>query len=85
MTNNNTTKENIMKNFNVLAIDPITNRECTFEMVPSDQLRQNEHGETVFFYNDHYPDCEVISAVEVPQEKIDSMLSYFSQYGTDNE
>ena len=72
-------------NFNIQAEHPVYGGICTFEMVPSDQLRQNEHGETVFFYNDHYPDCEVISAVEVPQEKIDAMLSYFSQYGTANE
>ena len=74
-----------MKHFNVLAIDPETNSECTFENVPSSQLRQNEHGETVFFYNDHFNSCEVINVVEVPQEKIDAMLSYFSEYGTANE
>jgi len=71
-----------MKCFDVIAIDPCTNRPCTFKHVGRDQLRQNEHGETVFAYNDHYDSCEVISVVEVPQAELDAMASYFKRYGT---
>ena len=74
-----------MKHFNVLAIDPISNSECTFENVPRDQIRQNEHGEVTFYYNSDYPNCEVIIATEVPQEKLEGMINYFAQYGTHNE
>ena len=74
-----------MKSFDVKAIDPITNRPCTFRSVSRDQLRQNDSGETVFRYNDHYDSCEVISVVEVPQAKMDSMARYFEKYGTANE
>ncbi len=74
-----------MKRFDVKAIDPTTNRPCTFRSVSRDQLRQNDSGETVFRYNDHYNSCEVISVVEVPQAKLDAMASYFKKYGTANE
>ena len=89
MTNNNTNKGNNMttkrKAFDVKAIDPTTGRPCTFKHVSRDQLRQNEHGETVFRYNDHYDSCEVISVVEVPQAQLDAMAAYFERYGTANE
>ena len=74
-----------MKRFDVKAIDPTTNRPCTFRSVSRDQLRQNNSGETVFRYNDYYDSCEVISVVEVPQAKLDAMASYFKRYGTANE
>ena len=73
------------KQFDVKAIDPRTGRPCTFKHVSGDQLRQNEHGETVYRFNDHYDSCEVISVVEVPQEKLDAMAAYFKRYGTANE
>ena len=71
-----------MKCFDVKAIDPTTGRPCTFKHVPRTQLRQNLDGETVYFYNDHYPDCEVISVKEVRQSELDAMALYFKQYGT---
>ena len=77
-----TTKQ---KQFDVKAIDPTTGRPTTFRSVYRNQLRQNEHGETVFRYNDHYDSCEVISVVEVSQAKLDAMASYFDKYGTANE
>ena len=77
-----TTKQ---KQFDVKAIDPTTGRPTTFRSVSRDQLRQNDSGETVFRYNDHYNSCEVISVVEVPQEKLDAMRRYFEKYGTANE
>ena len=54
-----------MKYFNVLAIDPISDRERTFENVPRDRIRYNEHGEATLYYNSDYPDCEVITEWEV--------------------
>ena len=74
-----------MKRFDVKAIDPITKRPTTFRSVDRDQLRQNDSGETVFRYNKWHDSCEVISVVEVPQEKLDAMASYFKKYGTANE
>lgn len=74
-----------MKRFDVKAIDPTTGRPTTFRSVSRDQLRQNDSGETVFRYNDHYNSCEVISVAEVPQAKLDAMASYFKKYGTANE
>ena len=79
---NNTKEVNNMKCFDVKAIDPTTNRPCTFKHVSRDRLRQNEHGETVFRYNDHHDSCEVISVVEVPQSELDAMKAYFDRFGT---
>ena len=73
------------KQFDVKAIDPCTGRPCTFKHVSRDRLRQNDSGETVFRYNDHYDSCEVISVVEVPQAELDAMAAYFKRYGTANE
>ena len=74
-----------IKRFDVKAIDPTTGRPTTFRSVSRDQLRQNDSGETVFRYNDHYDSCEVISVVEIPQEKLDAERRYFEKYGTANE
>ena len=71
-----------MKYFNVEAICPCTNRPTTFMNVGRDRLRQNEHGETVFRYNDFHDSCEVISVTEVSQAKLDAAESYFKRYGT---
>ena len=79
--NNMTTQ----KYFDVKAIDPRNGRPCTFRSVSRDQLRQNDSGETVFRFNDYHDSCEVISVVEVPQEKLDAMRRYFEKYGTANE
>ena len=73
------------KNFDVLAISPVTGRETTFKTVGEDQLFTNEHGETRFRYNWHYNDVETISVTEVPQSKMDAMARYFEKYGTANE
>ena len=73
------------KNFDVLAIHPVTGRETTFRTVGQDSLFTNEHGETRFRYNHHYNNVETISVTEVPQSKMDAMARYFNQYGTANE
>jgi hypothetical protein len=73
------------KHFDVTIICPIRGNEVTHKHVSSDSLRQNDSGETVFRYNDHYDSCEVISVVEVPQSKMDAMARYFEKYGTANE
>ena len=77
-------KEKEMKRFDVKAIDPETNRPCTFKSVGRDRLFQNESGETRFRYN-YVTDCEVIEVKEVPQSELDAMASYFNTYGTANE
>ena len=77
-------KEKEMKHFDVKAIDPETNRPCTFKHVGRDRLFQNESGETRFRYN-YVTDCEVIEVKEVPQSELDAMASYFNTYGTANE
>ena len=71
-----------MKYYDVKAIDPTTNRPCTFKHVRRDRLRQNEHGETVFRYNDRYDSCETLNVTEVPPSELDVMNSYFNKYGT---
>ena len=73
------------KHFDVKIICPIRGNEVTHKHVSSDSLRQNDSGETVFRYNDHYDSCEVISVVEVPQSTMDAMARYFEKYGTANE
>ena len=83
MTNNNNTKGNVMKKqFDVKIVCPISGHEVTFKHVSGDRLRQNEHGETVFRYNDHHDSCEVISVKEVPQVILDAMAAYFERFGT---
>ena len=80
--NNNNTKGNVMKQFDVKIVCPISGDEVTHKYVFGDRLRQNEHGETVFRYNDHHDSCEVISVVEVPQRELDAMKAYFDRFGT---
>ncbi len=73
------------KEFDVLAIHPVTNRETTFRDVSADSLFTNEHGETRYRYNHHHNDVETISVTEVPQARRDAMAAYFKRYGTANE
>jgi len=39
----------------------------------------------VYHYNDFYPACEVVTACEVPQSRLDAKAAYFAKYGTANE
>ena len=73
------------KEFDVLAIHPVTNRETTFRDVSADSLFTNEHGETRYRYNHHYTDVETISVTEVSQARLDAERAYFEKYGTANE
>ena len=83
MTNNNTNKVNTMKFYNVLAISPITGRETTFREVPASQLRVNEHGETLFRYNDFYNTVEVITATLATDTA--AKAAYMEKWGTASE
>lgn len=73
-----------MKQFNVLAVTPVTLKEVTFRNVDAKDLFQNEHGETYFRYN-RLVNWEVITATEIPQQKLDAELAYFEKYGTKGE
>ena len=73
-----------MKQFNVLAVVPVTRKERTFRNVDAKDLFQNEHGETYFRYN-RLVNWEVITATEVPQAELDAELAYFTRYGTKGE
>ena len=77
-------KEKQMKQFNVLAVVPVTRKEVTFRNVDAKDLFHNEHGETYFRYN-RLVNWEVITATEIPQEKLDAELAYFTKYGTKGE
>ncbi len=70
------------KEFDVLAIHPVTNRETRFLNVSQDSLFTNEHGETRFRYNHHHNDVETISVTEVTQARLDAERAYFDKYGT---
>ena len=70
------------KEFDVLAIHPVTNRETRFLNVSADSLFTNEHGETRYRYNHHYTDVETISVTEVTQARLDAERAYFTKYGT---
>ena len=70
------------KEFDVLAIHPVTNRETTFRDVSADSLFTNEHGETRYRYNHHHNDVETISVTEVSQARLDAERAYFTKYGT---
>ena len=83
--NNNNTKGNVMKCFDVTYIEPWTGREVTSIEVSADRIYQNDSGEMVFRYNDHYNACEVVTACEVPQDRLDAKLAYFKRYGTAGE
>ena len=70
------------KQFDVKFIQPWNGRPCTAKEVSSDQLSQNDSGETVFRYNDHYNACEVVSVKEVSQSYLAAKAAYFKRYGT---
>ena len=70
------------KQFDVTYVCPWSGREVTSVEVSADRLYQNDSGEMVFRYNDHYNACEVVTACEVSQDRLDAKASYFKQYGT---
>ena len=82
MTNNTNERKNVMKQFDVTYIEPWTGREVTSIEVSADRIYQNDSGEMVFRYNDHYNACEVVTACEVPQDRLDAKAAYFKRYGT---
>ena len=73
-----------MKQYDVTAVHPKTGREETFLMVNANTLVQNEHGETMFKYNSRVQ-WEVVTAKEVPQDRVDATRRYFEKYGTKGE
>ena len=72
------------KQFDVVAISPVNNRETTFRSVLAANVNISTEGIT-FNFNDFYPAVPVISMVEVSQDLLDAQLAYFSKYGTANE
>ena len=74
-----TTKQ---KQFDVTYVCPWSGREVTSVDVFAEDIYQNDSGEMVFRYNDHYNACEVVTACEVPQSRIDAKMAYFKQFGT---
>tara|TARA_B100002019_G_scaffold279379_1_gene281223 strand:+ start:513 stop:770 length:258 start_codon:yes stop_codon:yes gene_type:complete len=82
MTNNTNTKGNVMKCFDVTYVCPWSGREVTSIEVSANRIYQNDSGEMVFHYNDFYPACEVVTACEVPQSRLDAKMAYFKRYGT---
>lgn len=73
---------NKTKQFDVTFIQPWNGRPCKAVEVFANRLRQNDSGETVFSYNDHYNACEVVEVVEVPQSRLDAKAAYFKRFGT---
>lgn len=71
-----------MKRFDVTYIEPWTGREVTSMEVSADRISQNDSGEMIYCYNHHYPACEVVSVVEVPQDQLDAKMAYFKRFGT---
>ena len=82
MTNNNTTKVNTMKSYDITYIDPWTNREVRHLDVPQSQLKDID-GETWFTgYNEA---IEVITAELVSEESQAAKAAYFAKWGTASE
>ena len=73
-----TTKQ---KEFDVVAISPVNNRETTFRSVPAEYINISTDGIT-FEFNNFYPAVPVISMVEVSQDLVDAKRAYFDKYGT---
>tara|TARA_R110001583_G_scaffold83126_1_gene219817 strand:- start:663 stop:896 length:234 start_codon:yes stop_codon:yes gene_type:complete len=72
------------KQFDVVAISPVNNRETTFRSVSADNVNISTEGIT-FNFNNFYPTVPVISMVEVSQDLLDAQLAYFKKNGTANE
>ena len=70
------------KQFDVTYVCPFSGREVTSIEVSADRIYQNDSGEMVYHYNDFYPACEVVTACEVPQDRLDAKMAYFKRYGT---
>ena len=82
MTNNNNTKGNVMKSYNITIIEPWSNREVRHLDVPQSQLKDID-GETWFTgYNEP---IEVITAELVSEESQAAKAAYFARFGTANE
>ena len=79
MTNNNTTKVNTMKSYDITYIDPWTNREVRHLDVPQTQLKDID-GET--WFTGYNKPIEVITATLVDESRHAAMASYFERYGT---
>ena len=72
------------KQFDVVAISPVNNRETTFRSVSADNVNISTEGIT-FNFNNFHPTVPVISMVEVSQDLLDAQLAYFKKNGTANE
>ena len=82
MTNNNNTKGNVMKSYNITIIEPWSGREVRHLDVPQSQLKDVD-GETWFTgYNEA---IEVITAEPVSEESQAAKAAYFARWGTASE
>ena len=74
-----TTKQ---KQFDVTFIQPWNGKTCTAVEAFADQLYMSDSGEMVYRYNHHYDACEVVTAVEGSQDRLDAKAAYFKRFGT---
>lgn len=72
------------KQFDIVAISPVTFLRTTFRSVSAENLNISTEGIT-FNFNNFYPAIPVISMVEVSQDLLDAQLEYFKKHGTANE
>lgn len=66
-----------MKTYNVLAIDPSTNRPCTFRFVPADQVNVEQ---MTFAYNAYYPALPILKLETVTLPTV-SAVTCGGQFG----
>ena len=82
MTNNNTTKVNTMKSYDITYIDPWTNREVRHLDVPQSQIKDID-GET--WFTGYNKPIEVITATAISEESQVAKAAYFAKWGTASE
>lgn len=76
-----TTKHFDAKQYDVVAIHPVTLRRTTFRSVSAEYINISTDGIT-FSFNNFYNTVPVISLVEIAQDVIDAQRAYFDKYGT---
>jgi hypothetical protein len=65
----------------IIAINPKTNKVCTFRDSRESDLR-NVNGKQFYFFNNYQPLWEVVRIEKVSQERIDAEDGYFAKYGS---
>jgi len=65
----------------IIAINPKTNKACTFRDSSESDLRLVD-GKQFYFFNNYQPLWEVVGIEEVSQKRIDAENGYFAKYGS---